>query len=121
MSPPNQITENDFLRLFLKHATALQAFARVFLPTWESVDEVLQRAAVIMWKKLDQLDSEDGFLPWAKVSNELRLPPDTDYLMLRIGMSNDTKSQDKRRDSFIGHFVDKLQLVIARRSEIPVP
>jgi len=58
---------------------------------------------------------------WQKVSNELRLPPDTDYLMLRMGMSNDTKSQDKRRDSFAGHFADKVQLVIARRSEIPVP
>jgi hypothetical protein len=58
---------------------------------------------------------------WQKVSNELRLPPGTDYLMLRMGMSNDTKSQDKRRDSFAGHFADKVQLVLARRSEIPVP
>jgi hypothetical protein len=58
---------------------------------------------------------------WQKVSNELRLPPETDYLMLRIGMSNDTKSQEKRRDSFNGYFVDKVQLVFARRSEISVP
>lgn len=67
MSSPNPITESDFLRLFVKHVAALQAFARVLLPTWESVDEVLQQASVVMWKKLDQLDSEDGFLPWAKV------------------------------------------------------
>ena len=67
MSPPNHITQSDFLRLFLRHAAALQAFARVLLPTWDSVDEVLQQASVVMWKKLDQLDSEDGFLPWAKV------------------------------------------------------
>jgi hypothetical protein len=58
---------------------------------------------------------------WQKVSNELRLPPGTDYLMLRMGMSSDTKSQDKRRDSFAGHFADKVQLVMARRAEIPVP
>ena len=58
---------------------------------------------------------------WQKVTNELRLPPGTDYLMLRMGMSNDTKAKDKRRDSFAGHFADKVQLVIARRSEIPVP
>jgi hypothetical protein len=38
-----------------------------------------------------------------------------------MGMSNDAKSQDKRRDSFAGHFADKVQLVIARRAEIPVP
>lgn len=58
---------------------------------------------------------------WQKVSNELRLPPGTEYLMLRMGMSNDTKSADKRRDSFPGHFADKVQLIIARRAEISVP
>ena len=57
---------------------------------------------------------------WQKVSNELRLPSDTDYLMIRMGMSNDTKSKSGRRDSFAGHFADKVQLVIARRAEIPV-
>ncbi|MBL9201274.1 MAG: hypothetical protein JNL39_12250 [Opitutaceae bacterium] len=32
-----------------------------------------------------------------------------------------TKSPDKRRDSFAGHFADKVQLVLAQRLEIPVP
>jgi hypothetical protein len=58
---------------------------------------------------------------WQKVSNELRLPPGTEFLMIRMGMSNDTKSKDMRRDSFAGHFADNVQLVIARRPEIPVP
>jgi hypothetical protein len=58
---------------------------------------------------------------WQKVSNELRLTSGTEFLMIRIGMSNDTKSKDKRRDSFAGHFADKVQLVIARRPEITVP
>jgi RNA polymerase sigma-70 factor (ECF subfamily) len=67
MQPPNHIPEGEFLRLFVKHEEALRAFARVLLPTWESVDEVMQEASVVMWKKLGQLDSADGFLPWAKV------------------------------------------------------
>ncbi len=58
---------------------------------------------------------------WQKASNELRLPSNTEFLMIRIGMSNDTKSEIKRMDNFAGHFADKVQLVIARRSEIPVP
>ena len=58
---------------------------------------------------------------WQKASNELRLPPGTEFLMIRMGMSNDTKSRDKHRDSFAGHFADTVQLVIARRPEIPVP
>jgi hypothetical protein len=58
---------------------------------------------------------------WQKMSNELRLPPSTEFLMVRLGMSNNTKLKDKRRDRFAGHFADNVQLVIARRPEIPVP
>ena len=60
-------TEVDFMRMFLKHENALRAFARSLLPDWDAVDDVLQDASVIMWQKLNQLDDEDGFLPWGKV------------------------------------------------------
>ncbi len=63
----NAVPESDFLRLFVRHEEALRAFARVLLPTWEAVDEVMQESSVVMWRKLSQLDQADGFLPWAKV------------------------------------------------------
>ncbi len=59
--------EAEFMRLFVAHEPELRAFLRTLLPTWEAVDDVLQEASVVMWKKLDQLEDEDGFLPWAKV------------------------------------------------------
>ena len=55
------------MRLFMAHESELRCFLRTLLPTWEAVDDVLQEASVVMWKKLDQLENEDGFLPWAKV------------------------------------------------------
>lgn len=55
------------MKLFLKHENAFRAFARSLLPNWESVDDVLQEASMVMWKKLDQLEDENGFLPWGKV------------------------------------------------------
>lgn len=55
------------MRLFVAHEPELRAFLRTLLPTWEAVDDVLQEASVVMWKKLDQLENEEGFLPWAKV------------------------------------------------------
>lgn len=55
---------------------------------------------------------------WQKLSNELRVPPDTQYLMIRLGVSNDTKTPGKRRDSFAGHFADSVELVFADRPEI---
>ena len=62
-----KLDEKSFMKLFLKHENAFRAFARSLLPNWESVDDVLQEASVVMWKKLDQLDDESGFLPWGKV------------------------------------------------------
>ena len=64
---PGKISEGKFLRLFVHHESILRAYARARLPDWEAVDDVIQEASVIMWKKLGQLDNEDGFLPWAKV------------------------------------------------------
>ena len=56
-----------FLRLFVANEKALRVYARALVPTWDAVDDVLQEASLVMWRKLDQLDSGDHFLPWAKV------------------------------------------------------
>lgn len=66
-SPTANDMDGCFLRLFVRHEQALRAYARVMVPTWDAVDEVIQEASVVMWRKLDQLDSHDNFLPWAKV------------------------------------------------------
>ena len=65
--PQRTLNESDFMRLFVKHETALRAFVRSILPNWNSVDDAIQEASVMMWQKFSQLDGEDGFLPWAKV------------------------------------------------------
>ncbi len=61
---PNQDT---FDAIFATHESAFRAYARSMLPTWDAVDEVIQSASLIMWRKLDQVDLPDGFLPWGKV------------------------------------------------------
>ena len=66
MDQEKKMNEGDFLKLFLKHENALRVFARSILPSWRNVDDVLQEASIVMWEKLDQLDSEDGFFPWGK-------------------------------------------------------
>ena len=63
----NNAPEADFMRLFVRHEPVLRAYARTLLPDWNAVDDALQEASVTMWQKLGQLDSEAGFLPWAKV------------------------------------------------------
>ena len=61
------LSEGEFMRLFVKHEPSLRAFARSILPDWDSVDDALQEASVTMWEKLGQLRDAEGFLPWAKV------------------------------------------------------
>ena len=63
----NKEKEAEFMRMFVAHEPELRAFLRTLLPSWELVDDVLQEASVVMWSKLDQLENEEGFVPWAKV------------------------------------------------------
>ncbi|MEM7697262.1 MAG: sigma-70 family RNA polymerase sigma factor [Verrucomicrobiota bacterium] len=64
---PHSVEHEDFLRLFLQYEEDLRAYARSLLPNREFLAEVIQEASVIMWRKLDQLEETDQFLPWAKV------------------------------------------------------
>jgi len=62
-----QLSEGDFMRLLMKHEPALRAFSRSLLPDWNLVDEVIQESSLTLWEKFSQLESDSGFLPWAKV------------------------------------------------------
>ena len=59
--------DSRFLKLFVANEKVLRVYARALVPTWEAVDDVLQEASVVMWRKLHQLDSDANFLSWAKV------------------------------------------------------
>lgn len=55
---------------------------------------------------------------WQTAGNELRLPPGTDYLMIQVGMSDDSKQPGRRKDAFAAHYADRVQLVLAHLPEI---
>lgn len=59
--------EPDFVRQLIRHEPVLRAYARTLLPGWLSVDDALQEAGLVMWEKYTELQSQEGFLPWAKV------------------------------------------------------
>ena len=62
-----ELTEPGFLTLLVKHEPALRAYARSLVPDWDLVDEALQEASVTMWQKRSQMETADGFVPWARV------------------------------------------------------
>jgi hypothetical protein len=54
---------------------------------------------------------------WQRLGTELRLPPNTEFLLIRISVNHSTPSQ--RRVSFDGHYVDDVRLSMARRAPLP--
>jgi len=54
---------------------------------------------------------------WQRLSAELRLPPNTDFVLVRIGLAHATAAQ--RRPEFPGHYLDNVKLVLARRAPLP--
>ncbi|MCR9200099.1 MAG: sigma-70 family RNA polymerase sigma factor [Planctomycetaceae bacterium] len=61
------LPEVEFVRLFARHELALRNYARLILPDWNSVDDVLQEASITMWESRQQLRDASGFVPWGKV------------------------------------------------------
>lgn len=59
------IKEDSFIRLFVRHEAELRAFAISLIPSVEDAQDVLQDACIAMWRRIDTLKSEDGFIPWA--------------------------------------------------------
>jgi len=54
---------------------------------------------------------------WQRVTTELRLPPNADFLLIHIALDHSTKSQ--HRLTFDGHYLDDVRLTLARRAPLP--
>lgn len=54
---------------------------------------------------------------WQRLSGELRLPPGTDHVLVRIGIGHATPAQ--RRPEFPGQYLDDVRLVLIRRLPLP--
>lgn len=57
-----------FLRLFSRFEGNLRALVASLIPSWDGVDEVMQEASVVLWRKFDQFDpkgEDSSFLSWA--------------------------------------------------------
>lgn len=61
------------------------------------------------------LDRDPG--TWQRLDTELRLPPNTEFLLIRISVNHSTPSQ--RRATFDGHYLDDVRLSMARRAPLP--
>ncbi|MEM1294659.1 MAG: sigma-70 family RNA polymerase sigma factor [Verrucomicrobiota bacterium] len=56
---------DQFLQLYVENEESLRGFVRSLVPTLEDAREVMQQTASILWRKFDELDSQENFRPWA--------------------------------------------------------
>jgi len=54
---------------------------------------------------------------WQRLNAELRLPPNTDFIFIRIALAHANQAQ--RRVTFDGHYLDGVRLTLARRAPLP--
>ena len=53
-----------FVRLLMEHEPRVRSFLRGLLPTWSDVDEVIQEASLIAWRKFGQFEQGTAFGGW---------------------------------------------------------
>lgn len=56
---------SEFARLLVRHDRELLRYIMTFIPRRDDAEEVLQRAATVLWEKFSEYDREREFLPWA--------------------------------------------------------
>lgn len=82
--------------------------------TGQSGSTLMERALATTRRSNDLLDHDSH--TWQKVSADLLLPPNTDFLLLRIalGHGNSTR-KSPGHETFAAHFADDVQVSLTRR------
>ena len=59
------VDRGEFVRLWSAHRAHLFNFIYSLLPDAAGAEEVFQRVSIVLWKKFDDLRSQDGFWRWS--------------------------------------------------------
>ena len=66
LSPSQDLDAGEeFARLLVRHDRALFRYILTFVCRHGDAEEILQRVAIVLWRKFAEYDSNRDFLPWA--------------------------------------------------------
>jgi len=80
-------------------------------------DRQMLNAEALAMAGSSRLMLDRNLATWQRQTTELRLPPNTEFLLIHVGVTHATKAQ--RRPVFDGHFLDDVRLVLTRRAPLP--
>lgn len=79
---------------------------------------LLDRALAVTRRSRQDLDRDRA--TWQRLSTELRLPPNTDYLLLRIAVAHSGSTRKASgHENFTAHYADDIRVLFARRPLLP--
>ena len=65
LNPKEDDTQSRFLRLYTAHEATLHSYVRRLVYSREDTLDVMQKIAVVLWKKFDQLKEDQDFRKWS--------------------------------------------------------
>lgn len=65
-SPLSRSDPSQFVSVLLRHQDALLRYILPLVGCFDDAQDVLQETATALWKKFDQYDPQQPFLPWAR-------------------------------------------------------
>lgn len=63
-APKQPDSGEEFVRLLIEHEPMVRSFLRGLVPTWNDVDEVIQNASLIAWRKFSDFEPGTAFGGW---------------------------------------------------------
>ena len=113
-----------FLGLFTAHESSIHAYVRRLVYRREDASDVMQKIAIILWKKFDQLKAAKEFRKWsfgvaryevlawrrdlARERERLVLSTETIELMA-VEMDRKSEQLDLEREAILQHCLNKLK------------
>lgn len=86
--------------------------------TLQSGPVLLERAQAVTRRSNQVLDRDAG--TWQKMSTDLRLPPNTDFLLLRIAVAHGPATKNSvGHETFAAHYADEVRVVLTHRPFLP--
>ena len=94
------------------HEAAIHRYVRSLVYKREDALDVMQKTAIVLWKKFDQLKEEDEFKKWSFAiwtpKERLVLSSETIELMANE-LDNETEQLELEREAIIQHCLGKLK------------
>ena len=97
--PPQPLTHEQFMRLFLRAERELLRYVMALVPNVSDARDVVQETAVALWQAIGKYDSAKPFVPWACrfALNEARLHLRTESRRRRFIEEDVAAMLDERR------------------------